>query len=103
MPSPSPASTAQFKYDLAVQLVQTAIRHVANKFLPTLALVLELEEPSQLLPPVAFLLLVAPDLLVLLCITIANIIGMVSDVIEVSQQGSRTLSALLRSTRAPVQ
>ena len=69
--------------------MQTAIRHVADKFLPALALVLELEEPSQPLPLVAFLLLVASDLLVVLCITITNVIGMVSDVIEVSQQGSR--------------
>ena len=70
--------------------MQTAIRHVADlTLLPALALVLELEEPSQLLPPVAFLLLVTPDLLVLLRITIANVIGMVSDAIEASQQGSR--------------
>ena len=103
-PPPRPRlGLAQFKYDLAVQLVQTAIRHVADlTFLPALALVLELEEPSQLLPPVAFLLLVTPDLLVLLRITIANVIGMVLDTMEVSQQGSRTLSALLWSTSAPV-
>ena len=73
-------------YDLAVQLVQAATRHVPDKFLPALALVLELEEHSQLLLLVALLLFVAPDLLLLLRITIANVIGMVSDAMEVSQQ-----------------
>ena len=65
--------------------MQAATRHVPNKFLPALALVLELEELSQLLLLVALLLFVAPDLL-LLRITIANVIGMVSDAMEVSQQ-----------------
>ena len=50
---------------------------------------MELEEPSQLLLLVAFLLLVTPDLLVLLHITVANVIGMVSDAMEVSQQEPR--------------
>ena len=35
---------------------------------------------------VAFLLFVAPDFLLLLCIMIANVMGMVSDMMEVSQQ-----------------
>ena len=64
-------------------------RHAPDKFLPALALVLELEELSQLLLLVAFLLFVAPDLLLLLRITIANVMGMVSDAMEVSQQDPR--------------
>jgi hypothetical protein len=66
--------------------VQAATRHVADKFLPALALILELEEPSQLFLLLAFFVLIAPDLLVLLRIVITNIFGMVSDAMEVSQQ-----------------
>ncbi|KIK05050.1 hypothetical protein K443DRAFT_643734, partial [Laccaria amethystina LaAM-08-1] len=72
-------------YDLAAQLVHAAARHVANKFLPTLALVFELEEPSQVLLFLTFILLVTPDLLLLLHIAISNVIVMVSDAMEVSQ------------------
>jgi len=69
--------------------VQVATHHVTDRFLPALALVLELHELSQLFLLLAFLLLIAPDLLVLFRIAIANVIGMVSDTMEVSQQEPR--------------